>query len=375
MLERYALDGKLYRDGPAQAPVASINYGAGGIAYAIYRAAQRRRDTQLLALADAWARKALALANRRNGFYNSALGIRTETVGRVSLFHSASGLHCLRALVSMAAGDAKGADRAMSAFVAVSRKRCDNPDVIVGKAGLLLGCAEMLEAMGGRRFANKKRVRARGNEIARELKRLVMSEDFADSKKIGFLGIAHGWGGLIFALLRWMRATGEKADTKMISKLDELASLAWRYRGGLLWPVKNANAPATFMGGWCNGAAGHAMLFAFAHDEFRAKRFGRIAERAATGAWLCKVTSSDLCCGQAGVSYSMAALYRLNGSPVWLRRARAASRQASVRGEAAVRSKFFLRDALYKGAVGITLLAEELKQPESAAMPFFEPAR
>jgi len=52
----------------------------------------------------------------------------------------------------------------------------------------------------------------------------------------------------------------------------------------------------------------------------------------------------------------------------WLQRARACLRRA-----AADRSPHFLPDALYKGAVGLTLLAEELQSPETAAMPLFEP--
>jgi len=55
---------------------------------------------------------------------------------------------------------------------------------------------------------------------------------------------------------------------------------------------------------------------------------------------------------------------------VWLQRARAVARRA-----AADSSKHFFRDALYKGAVGVALLAEDLKQPETAAMPLFEPTR
>ena len=43
-IARYALGGDALRDGLAAAPFASVNYGAGGIAYAIYSIAQRRND-------------------------------------------------------------------------------------------------------------------------------------------------------------------------------------------------------------------------------------------------------------------------------------------------------------------------------------------
>jgi hypothetical protein len=38
-------------------------------------------------------------------------------------------------------------------------------------------------------------------------------------------------------------------------------------------------------------------------------------------------------------------------------------------------SKLFFRDALYKGALGVALLASETHRPAMAAMPLFEPAR
>jgi eukaryotic-like serine/threonine-protein kinase len=369
-LRRYALGGKLFRDGLVEAPVASINYGAGGIAYAIYRIARRRSDPILLTLADAWIQKTFALAWRGRAFYNSDLGIERRTVGNVSLFHSASGLHCVRALINIATRDSRRANRAIASFVAASRRPCDNPDLTLGKASLLLACAELIEAMTVPWCFDKENVRSRGEEIADDLLTLVRSQDIATSKSITALGIAHGWGGLIFALLRWTRATDKNADPVVAWKLDELASLAQPHRRGLRWPVYNSNASAMFADGWCNGGAGHAMLFALAHHALPTKRFGEVAERAATSVWSSKMKLGDLCCGQGGIGYAMAALYRLTGSAVWLKRAHAAARRA-----AADRSKHFLRDALYKGAVGIAVLAEDLKQPETAAMPLFEPTR
>ena len=45
----------------------------------------------------------------------------------------------------------------------------------------------------------------------------------------------------------------------------------------------------------------------------------------------------------------------------------------ATRRAAADSSKSFLRDSLYKGAVGVAVLAEDLKHPDSASMPLFEP--
>ena len=54
MLERVGFDGPLVLGGLPQAPTSSLNYGAAGIAYALYRLASVRDDPVLLALADLW---------------------------------------------------------------------------------------------------------------------------------------------------------------------------------------------------------------------------------------------------------------------------------------------------------------------------------
>lgn len=369
-LRRYALSGKLFRDGPVNAPVASINYGAGGIAYAIYRLAQRRADPSLLALADAWTQKALALASHRKAFYNAGLGIKQRTVGKTSLFHSASGVHCVRALVSMATGDSKEANRALESFVTASRQPCDNFDLTLGKASLLMGCAELVEATPASRFMDVKPVQQLGDEIAEELGILLKSGQMATSATIPALGIAHGWAGLAFALLRWARATRRNPHPVVEATLDELAALAEPHRGGLRWPVHNTSKPKSFWEGWCNGTAGHTMLFALAKNVLRAERFGEVAQRAAVSACASELPLGMLCCGLGGISYALLATHRLTGSGLWLKRARAIAGRA-----AADRSKHFLRDSLYFGAVGVAVLAEDLKHPELAAMPLFEPTR
>jgi eukaryotic-like serine/threonine-protein kinase len=370
VLRRCALGGHALRRGPANTPVASINYGAGGIAYALYRIARRRDDPELLALADVWTQKAFALSSRKKAFYEPDLGITPDTVGNVSLFHSVSGLHCVRALVSIAMGDVSGANRTIHAFAERSRGPCDNPDLTLGKTSLLMGCAELIEAMPAPRFIDVNPVQKRGDEIAGELARLLKSGKIATSASIPALGIAHGWAGFAFALLRWARATEKKAHPIVEGALDELAALAEPHGSGLRWPVHNTTKPPFFWEGWCNGTAGHTMLFALAHNVLRVGRFGEIAERAAISAWAAETPLGTLCCGLGGIGYALLATYRLTGSALWLKRAHTIARRA-----AADSSKYFLRDSLYKGAVGVAVLVEDLKKPELAAMPLFEPTR
>lgn len=366
-LRRYAIGGDALRDGLSAPPFASINYGAAGIAYALYRIARLRGDSALLAAADVWAQHAYTFSPHAQAFYDSSIEITPDTVGEVSLFHSASGLHCVRALVSIAMGDLSGANQAIQSFVSRSRGACKSYDLTVGRASLLIGCSELLEAMPAPGFVDTELVRKRGHEIAEELAGLFVPGEMAASMRVRALGVAHGWAGLLFALLRWARASGTEVSPVVGPGLDELIALAEPHGSGLRWTIHNSTSSASYMEGWCNGAAGHAMLFALAYDLMRFPRFAETAERAALSAWAAEVELGTLCCGLGGISYALLAAHRMTGSDVWLDRARIRARRAA--GDS---SKYFLRDALYKGAVGVAVLAEDLKEPQMAAMPLFE---
>jgi len=210
--------------------------------------------------------------------------------------------------------------------------------------------------------------RTRGEELARDVLDFLESGPIESSELLTTLGLAHGWAGLAFALLRWARAAGHDPGPVVRTRLDELAMLAEPCGAGLRWPV--AKGGAAFMDGWCNGSAGYAMLYAQAHEVLGASALGEIAERAATSAYQSDIALGSLCCGQAGIGYALLAVHRITGSPQWLERAHSCARRA-----AADRSPHFLRDALYKGAVGAALLTEELQAPSTAAMPLFEPLR
>jgi eukaryotic-like serine/threonine-protein kinase len=155
------------------------------------------------------------------------------------------------------------------------------------------------------------------------------------------LGIAHGWSGLLFALLRWGNATGGSIDPIVMTRLEELAFLAEPHAGGVRWPLQNSNASSvSFMEGWCNGTAGHAMLFALASQIYRNNGFAELAERAVASAWSSEMRYGTLCCGLAGIGYALLAVQRVTGSDD---RARSLARRA-----AADSSKHSLRDAFIR---------------------------
>jgi serine/threonine-protein kinase len=363
--ERCGLGGSVLRDKPLNAPFASVHYGAAGIAYTMYKLAIVRDDPRLLATADVWAQKALVLSIHDEAFYTRELEINEKTVGRASLFHSPSGVHAVRALIALASSDIAGAVRAVSDFVTASRVPCEFVDVALGTSGLLLGCAELLDATRGA-SCDSTAIALRGSELRDELERLVAGADIASSVSISYLGIAHGWAGVLFALLRWSQATGASAEPYR-AKLAELAEPQQPDGIGIRWPVANDTAARmSFTEGWCNGAAGHALLWALAHDRLGDSDYAKQAEQSAWSAWSSEITVGTICCGLAGIGYACAAAHRVTGDAVWLSRARIAARRACED-----RSKWFYRDSLYKGAVGAVLLREELEGSHPAT-PFLE---
>ena len=367
-LARYRPGGVAMRSGSAESRFVSINLGAAGIAYALYRLGRSRGEHQLLMQASSWVQKAFALSSSDKAYYEAELELTPETVGRVSLFHSASGLHCVDTLVRLALGDLDGAARAAKAFIARSRGPCDNPDLTLGAASLLLGCAEIVESAGTPPLLDVTLLRKRGDELAELLATILQSESIATSNRIRFLGVAHGWAGLLFALLRWTRAARGGVQSLLAAKLDELADLAMPYEGGLCWPMHNNSL--SLMTGWCHGTAGYTMLFALAHELLRAPRYAEVAALAADSAWDIRTSAGSLCCGNAGIGYAFLAAYRLTNAPVWLDRARLAAQRARHD-----RLTFIHRDSLYRGVLGVALFASELDRPAAAAMPLFEPVR
>ena len=360
--------GSVLRDGPRNPPFASVNYGAAGIAYAMYKLAVARDDARLLATADVWAQKALVLSAHEEAFHTTEIEIDEKTVGNASLFHAPSGVHAVRALVALALGDGRGAARAATDFVAASRIPCEFVDVTLGKAGLLLGCAELLEAMRGARDCHAGAIVARGTELHDELAQDVERNVFATTPATSSLGFAHGWAGMLFALLRWSEACEASAE-RYRPKLDELAALAEPYGTSIRWPVHNRTVERTsYSEGWCNGGAGYALLWALAHARLGDAAYAVLVERSASYAWSSDLKVGTICCGLAGIGYACAATYRVTGDAVWTARALTAARRACED-----RSKWFYPDSLYKGAVGAVLLREELHAAH-AATPFLERA-
>jgi hydroxymethylglutaryl-CoA lyase len=147
MLTHVGLDGSLYRERPSAGPICSVNFGASGIAYALYRFACVRDDPRLLAAADAWIMKAQGEADSEFAFYNPAMEMTEATIGRVSLYHARPGVHLVHAILANARGEYGMRDAAARAYLASIDVPCLERDLTLGRSGTVLGCATLMEIL------------------------------------------------------------------------------------------------------------------------------------------------------------------------------------------------------------------------------------
>jgi len=369
VVHRVSLAGPLLPGGVRIPPTCSVNYGAAGIAYALYRMSCTAAQPSLLSLADIWATKAAAGTGSASAWYNDDLGIKAEIVGDVSLYHTMSGVSLVQASIAHALGDSVARHEALEAFVSASRAPCKNLDLTLGRAGSLLGCALLLDAM-----PKSDVLLALGRELACATSdELNGYPEIERCRSLPFLGVAHGWAGVLYALLQWCRASGDAIPAALPGRLEQLAACATRVGDGLLWKRRidehEHRHTADFSASWCNGAAGFVHLWTTAHGLLLAPEYLAFARGAAATAWSGNAMGADLCCGAAGRAYALLALYRHTREDAWLERAKALAMSA-VEGARELKGR---GDSLYKGQLGVALLMSDLAAPESACMPLFEP--
>jgi eukaryotic-like serine/threonine-protein kinase len=358
-----------------EAPTTSVAYGSAGLAYGLCRLACVHGDGELLALADAWCERSLRTSSQDSAFWNDELDVTAEWVGPQSLHHGPLGVYVVAALTASARSDGRSQDLALDRFLELARQPGRFLDLVGGLAGALLGCALLWDAEPARRPDL--------SEAAGGLLRL-LQERFAGYRPIGtspelpYLGIAHGWAGLLYAAITWLLVSGQECPDALVNRLEELAALGRPTGRGLQWSrrVPASTDDQAFAASWCNGSAGYVFLWTQAHRVTRDSRYLELAEGAAWHTWEGGTPNPNLCCGMAGRAYALLNFYRACGDASWLRRAEGIMEDAAAVVDLPDAKN--LRDhwrigSLYKGDVALALLATDLLRPEDARMPLFEP--
>jgi serine/threonine protein kinase len=383
MLARLDTEGAVFGAGVPRAPKVSVTFGAAGVAYALYRIACALEDARLLTLADLWATRAARDSDKEDAFYNHELEVTPEVVGRVSPYHTVSGVHLVQGLIGQAMGDVVSQQGAVDKFiVAVNAAPCDNLDLTLGRSGTLLGTALLLDAVDGNAYVNTSGLRDFGNRALEEMWQQI--DGFAsirECRQISYSGIAHGWAGILYAAMRWSVSSRTNLPSGVEERLEQLAHLASHsgHRARWRWRVRlhRSEPGGTYLPGWCNGSAGFVHLWLLAYEIFKKEAYLELAEKAGVAAWESEGEIGNLCCGFAGQAYASLSLYRRMSDRQWLQRAQAQAEQAAasmiaVRHDHTAKDLVSQDESLYKGKLGVAVLAAELERPEFAAMPFFE---
>jgi serine/threonine protein kinase len=376
--------GPLLLDEPLPAPSTSLTYGSAGLALALCAMACIADDGELLATADVWSNRAVRAISDADAFYDEGLGITAQRVGSTSLYHGPAGVHVVQALIARARGDIATQSKAVQAFIETCSKPCDVLDLTMGNAGALLGCAFLLDAVQAERLPNDTAaigdaLQALGNDLLERLWKTIASyPPIGSVGELNALGIAHGWAGILYAVLCWCAVAGEPLPPSTDRRLRELAACAEPVGRGLQWRVTSAGKPdeRSYLSGWCNGSAGYVFLWTKAYRATKDARYLELAEGAAWHAWEMPSFNAGLCCGTAGQIYALLNFYRCCGDSIWLRRARealnSAARRLKRQRELAKTAPEWRTASLYKGEAGLAVLASELEKPDQARMPMFE---
>jgi eukaryotic-like serine/threonine-protein kinase len=356
---RYCEHGLASRGVP-EPPRASLAHGAGGVAYFLFRYSNFGGGQASLEAAAQWASHAQMLMGKPDAFVTRGDPM-SSSPGWAVHYHE-PGVWWVKTLVAAEQKEQEQLRQAVGKFAkAAARVRSSRWDVNLGTAGLLLGCAQVLESVEDRAVCAP--VRAVGERLAADLLVLVEREGAAPGETaLGYLGAAHGWAGVAQALLRWGGAIAEPPAGQVLGLLDHLAGLR---RPSGRWPVR-AGSRGVYRG-WCHGSAGWAQMWALAWQATEDERLLGFAEGCAEDAAAADGVPASLCCGRAGQGFAALTLYRVTGERRWLTEAQNVVADAMRRPDGLAPAH-----QLFAGDLGVALLAAELEDPARSAMPVFE---
>jgi eukaryotic-like serine/threonine-protein kinase len=345
----------------ADAPCASLAHGGAGVAYFLFRHGSFGGGQEMLEAAAWWSSRAAGVRGQRGAFVTRRGPL--SSVPGCALHYHEPGVGWVRALVAAARNDRAEVRRSVARFAEAGARAEGAPwDVTLGAAGLLLGCAQLIESLEDPVALAP--VRATGEGLAASLAALAEHDGALPGETVlGFLGAAHGWAGVAHALLRWSRAIGEPPPAEALALLERLTGL--RRRSGR-WPVRAGSREVHL--GWCHGSAGWAQLWALAWQMTGEQRLLGFAEDCAEDAVAADGKSASLCCGRAGQGFAALTLYRATGERRWL----TAAHRMALDAVRAAANEDVPAHQLFAGELGGMLLAAELEDPARAAMPVYE---
>jgi serine/threonine-protein kinase len=354
----------------------SLSEGVTGLSYLALRLALARQNPELLGLADValdWAHKRYADREEQHPAAGAHRNAGSDHAP-VSIFSSSAGLWLTSALVAAAFEDAERLARSVEALTAIDASIEPRLELMSGRSGLLLASARLMDFQPLHADDAAAKIRAFGNDVANGIIRNLEHRQWVlPNACVGNLGLAHGWAGVLYALLRWQEHSGTDLKRVLAPRLDQIATLA-RPRGrGIWWPMntEDQRADDSFCASWCNGSAGYTHLWLTA---FRASGDPNHLEFAKLSAWTsyeAPMTSTNMCCGTVGRAYSLLETFKVTGDEAWRERAVDLHARALQLRKDDGRAPL----SLFKDRVSAELLEVELAAQDPLGMPMFETHR
>jgi lantibiotic modifying enzyme len=329
-------------------PWASAAFGAPGVAYALWRAAEQRRGAWLDA-----ANRILTTASDAalEDYWSKDFGAPSDC--RFAMAYGVAGVSLVHALVARSRDDEPTYVRSLGRFVeACSLPHGRDEELLMGTSGLLNG-ARILHAATG-----EEGLRRCGESLATSLAaRMTLGPGvWLAAKPYGF---AHGSAGILHALLAWYHHAGERIPAEVSATLERFA-VDVRMSGALPLPGASPSLSLSF----CNGSAGLAILWVKAYEHTRDYSYRELALAAAREVSARAGTpNGDLCCGLAGRAQALLAVDRIAPKQGWGERA---SELADCAALIMSRLPCRWQHGLYKGWPGLVCLhLDSLSAPDA----------
>jgi serine/threonine-protein kinase len=173
------------------------------------------------------------------------------------------------------------------------------------------------------------------------------------------LGFAHGIAGQVFASY----ACGHPQSA--IQFVQQLRETAIPFQKALIWPLRASSGD--FCAGWCNGLAGHLLMWTKVWQHSRARDDREVLEQLAWGVWKYRMSLGSLCCGAAGQAVILASFSSATGDHHRKRETLAWLRNFRRRGT---------RDAppqsLFHGKLGLLLARIECEYATHPQFPVYQ---
>lgn|GEM_PF-3461290 len=273
--------------------LASLGFGAAGVAFSHWYVGTQRSDPGLLAEARRWLEIAESFASPPPPSRRSRQSARAFPFS--SLVYGPLGLAFVKLLVACSAGDSSR-ERQIEAFTQAVRScsRGAPSELVQGIAGHLFATAFVYRRWPDRRLGEL------GDRLAR---RLMVGLEGGSSgpmpvRSPADLTLAHGLLGRHLALFSWASAAGFQPPRRLTTAFREAAALA------LANPAALCPHPE-YDGSLCNGFAGLAIVAVAAHEALGDENSIETARVAMLRALKAGSIDASLCCGRAGLALAL----------------------------------------------------------------------